>query len=237
MATNNKRREATRRQLERQLEERQRREARRKQVVLISSIVGTVVVIGLVVGLVLAFTGGSDDTSPDNQAAGAPSRSATASTAPAAKPCTVTHPSGSVVFDGVTVGNPTNLKTEPKVRSCSKVDPKALEYKDLVVGKGKAANPKSNVSVQYTGVLYKNGTEFDSSWARGGKPASFSLTGVVPGFTQGIGGSGSKVPPMKVGGRRIVILPSSLGYGTQGSPPAIAPNTSLVFVIDLVAVK
>ena len=65
--------------------------------------------------------------------------------------------------------------------------------------------------------------------------ATFSLQQVVKGFTQGIGG-GSGVPPMKVGGRRIMILPPALGYGaqSQGSIPANAP---LVFVVDLLAVK
>ena len=84
--------------------------------------------------------------------------------------------------------------------------------------------------MQYTGVLYKDGKEFDSSWSRG-QAAQFPLTGVVPGFTEGIGGAGA-VAPMKVGGRRIMILPSSLGYGAQaaGSIPA---NSTLVFVVDL----
>ena len=84
--------------------------------------------------------------------------------------------------------------------------------------------------MQYVGVLYKNGTVFDSSWARG-SPAQFSLTGVVKGFTQGIGGT-TGVAPMKVGGRRIMILPASLGYGSTASGP-IPANSPLVFVVDL----
>jgi FKBP-type peptidyl-prolyl cis-trans isomerase len=58
---------------------------------------------------------------------------------------------------------------------------------------------------------------------------------VVPGFTQGIGGTG-KVAPMRVGGRRIMILPAALGYGAQGSGP-IPANAALVFVVDLKSVK
>jgi FKBP-type peptidyl-prolyl cis-trans isomerase len=103
------------------------------------------------------------------------------------------------------------------------------------VGKGKAATPKSTVSVQYTGVLYKSGTMFDSSWTKGGQPVSFPLTGVVKGFTQGIGGT-TGVPPMKVGGRRLMILPASLGYGAQANG-AIPANSSLVFVVDLKALS
>lgn len=240
MATNNKRREATRRQLEQQLQERQRREAARKRTVLIASIAGTLVVIAaVVVGVILVNR--HDNTS--NQAGGAaktpsPTVSApTTSQAPttASKPCKVTHPAGSVLFDGVTVANPTNLAKNPDTTSCSKVVPKTLEVKDLVVGKGAAASPTSTVSVQYAGVLYKDGTAFDSSWARGGQPASFPLTGVVKGFTYGIGGMG-KIAPMKVGGRRIIIVPANLGYGSQASG-AIPANSPLVFVVDLKSVK
>jgi peptidylprolyl isomerase len=81
------------------------------------------------------------------------------------------------------------------------------------------------VTVNYAGVLYKNGKEFDSSWKRG-QPATFSLSGVIKGWTQGI-------PGMKVGGRRELIIPPSLAYGKSGSPPTIGPNETLVFVIDL----
>jgi peptidylprolyl isomerase len=91
------------------------------------------------------------------------------------------------------------------------------------------------VTVQYVGVRYADGKKFDSSWDRG-QPAQFSLTGVVKGFTEGIGGT-KGVPPMKVGGRRIMILPASLGYGTQGAGADIPPNTPLVFVVDLVSVQ
>ena len=106
--------------------------------------------------------------------------------------------------------------------------------KDLVVGKGAAATPTSTVTVQYYGVLYNNGKYFDSSWKRG-MPAQFSLTRVVPGFTQGIGGT-TGVAPMKVGGRRIIIVPAALGYGKAGSPPAVPANASLVFIVDLLKI-
>jgi peptidylprolyl isomerase len=139
-------------------------------------------------------------------------------------------------FMGVTVQNKTNLKAEPGVKSTGCETPKKLQYQDLVTGKGKAASPTSTVQVQYTGVVYKDGKQFDSSWERK-QAATFSLQQVVKGFTQGIGG-GSGVPPMKVGGRRTMILPGALGYGAQGNSQAgIAPNAPLVFVVDLLAVK
>ena len=83
------------------------------------------------------------------------------------------------------------------------------------------------MSVQYVGVLYKGGKQFDASWNDGsGKPVQLPLSGVIPGWQQGI-------PGMKVGGRRELIIPSNLGYGAKGSPPKIPPNSALVFVIDL----
>jgi len=100
---------------------------------------------------------------------------------------------------------------------------------DLVTGIGAAAVASSTVKVQYVGADYTDGKVFDSSWSRG-QPIDFSLSGVIPGFAQGIVG-------MKVGGRRELVIPPALGYGSQGSPPAVGPNETLVFVIDLIGVQ
>ena len=141
-----------------------------------------------------------------------------------------------VSFENVTVTDATNLSSKPKVTAQSTLPAAKLKFKDLVVGKGEPATPTSTVTVQYVGVRYADGKQFDSSWERGG-PTSFSLTRVVRGFTQGIGGNDA-IPAMKVGGRRLMILPSELGYGEAGTPDgSIPPNASLVFVVDLVAVK
>ncbi|WP_375500426.1 FKBP-type peptidyl-prolyl cis-trans isomerase [uncultured Jatrophihabitans sp.] len=240
MDARSKRREATRRQLEQQLKERQAREARRKRATLITSVVGTVVVIALVVVLVAVFAGGNDPSTKSKAGSSASSSpSATAPTSPAvqlAAPAACAAPTGkpTASFDGVTVTNAINLKTDPKATSKSATTLKALACDDLVVGKGKAATPTSTVSVQYSGVLYKDGTKFDSSWASG-KAASFMLTRVVQGFTQGIGGTG-KVTPMRVGGRRAILVPAQLGYGASGQG-AIPANADLVFVVDLLSVK
>ena len=218
MPTNQQRRDAERRRLQQQLQDRRDREVARKRATLIASIVGTVVLIAAVVIVVVATTGGSDNggkkstTSPGIGAGG----------------------NTPVSFEGVTVGNASDLTKAPTVTSTSDTVPTKLEYKDLVVGTGTPATPTSTVKVQYTGVLYKDGTKFDSSWDRG-QAASFSLTQVVKGFTDGIGGSGD-IPPMKVGGRRIMILPASLGYGAQANG-AIPANSPLVFVVDLVSVS
>jgi FKBP-type peptidyl-prolyl cis-trans isomerase len=140
------------------------------------------------------------------------------------------------VFDGVAVSNPTDLKAKPIIRSGASSAPTALAVKDLVVGSGTAATPRATVSVQYVGVLYFDGKQFDASWDHG-QPASFPLTSVVSGFSQGIGGT-TGVAPMKVGGRRIMILPASLGYGARGTTDgSIPPNSPIVFVVDLLLVQ
>ena len=237
MPTQKQRREAARRHLERQLAARQQRAARRRQVTLIASIVGTLVVIAAVI-VIVANTGTSSPKAGGRSTPPAVTSTPTGTTAPSSacptgdSPVPVAKGSGKAVsFDGVTVKGGTNLAKPASVGSKATKAPTKLLVKDLVVGKGAAATPTSTVSVKYTGVLYCDGTEFDGPAEHGDKAISFSLTGVVPGFTQGIGGT-TGVPPMKVGGRRIIIMPSSLGYGPQanGKIPANAP---LVFVVDL----
>ncbi len=119
------------------------------------------------------------------------------------------------------------LATEPKVTPPSGPAPAKLEKKDLIVGTGAEAKAGETVTVNYVGVLYKGGKEFDASWKRN-EPFQFELGQgkVIPGWDQG-------VPGMRVGGRRELVIPSELAYGAKGSPPLIPPNAPLVFVIDL----
>ena len=241
MPTQKQRREAARRHLERQLQRRQEKEAARKRFTLIASVVGTLVVVAIVVvALVMA---GNDNKKPSTQsqrgATSTPTTSAATSPAPTnacptgSKPVPVAKGSGPLTtFDGVTVRNATDMAHNPAVGSKATKPPAKLEIKDLVVGKGAAATPTSTVSVQYTGVLYCDGSQFDGPSTHGNNPISFSLTGVVPGFTQGIGGTAG-IPPMKVGGRRIIIMPAALGYGPQSPSADIPANAPLVFVVDL----
>jgi peptidylprolyl isomerase len=122
-------------------------------------------------------------------------------------------------------------KTKPKVTVPNGAPPKKLEIKDLEEGRGPEAKAGDRVTVQYVGVNFKNGQEFDSSWSRN-EPFSFGLGAgeVIPGWDQGVEG-------MKVGGRRELVIPPQLAYGEAGAPPAIAPNETLVFVIDLLAAR
>jgi FKBP-type peptidyl-prolyl cis-trans isomerase len=229
--TNKQRRDAARRHLERQLQRRQQREASRKRTTLIATIAGTVVLAVVVAVVVIALT--NDNKKANANATTTPTPSATPSATPSPTPSTSYPPAkgAAVSFQGVTVKGAADLAGAPGVTSKSAKAPTKLEYKDLVVGKGKAATPTS--TVQYSGVLYKTGTAFDSSWSRG-QPAQFPLNGVVKGFTQGIAGT-TGVPPMKIGGRRLIIMPASLGYGAQAQGP-IPANSPLAFVVDLKSV-
>ena len=124
----------------------------------------------------------------------------------------------------------TPVPTKPEVSVPKGKPPKKLQVKDLAPGSGPAAQPGQNVQVQYVGVSYTNGRQFDASWDRG-EPFSFQLGAgqVIPGWDQGVAG-------MKVGGRRQLTIPPELGYGEQGQPPDIPPNETLIFVIDLLDV-
>jgi peptidylprolyl isomerase len=125
-------------------------------------------------------------------------------------------------------GNPTDLTKQSSAKAGTGQPPTKVVTQDIVVGKGAAAKLTDTVDVRYTGTLYSNGTEFDSSWSRGDAPISFPLSGVVPGFAQGIAG-------MAPGGRRVIVIPPDQGYGSTDNGP-IPGGSTLVFVVDLVHV-
>ena len=129
----------------------------------------------------------------------------------------------------VTVSNAAETTSAPQISVTPDTLPATLDLEDLVVGTGREATTSHTVEVHYAGVHVTNGTEFDSSWSRRGRPTSFPLSGVIAGFRDGIAG-------MREGGRRVLVVPPDMGYGTRGAPPAIGPNETLVFVVDLVRV-
>ncbi len=143
-----------------------------------------------------------------------------------------TAPSGGATQASVptTPKPPPQLASKPAVQVPKDCSTKQLVKKDLVTGTGQAAQAGQTVTVNYVGVLCSTGKEFDSSWKRN-QPFTTPLTpgSVITGWVQGI-------PGMKVGGRRELIIPPTLGYGKQGSPPTIPPNSTLVFVVDLLSV-
>lgn len=127
-------------------------------------------------------------------------------------------------------GDTANRK-KPKVTVPSGSAPKQLVTDDLTEGSGAAAKAGDQVTVHYVGVGFDSGEQFDASWDRG-EPFSFTLGGgeVITGWDQGVAG-------MKVGGRRELVIPPGQAYGPRGAPPAIGPNETLVFVVDLLDVK
>jgi FKBP-type peptidyl-prolyl cis-trans isomerase FkpA len=105
-----------------------------------------------------------------------------------------------------------------------------LQYKDVLVGTGAEATARKDVHVHYTGEL-TDGRQFDSSRDRG-EPLEFTL-----GIGQVIAGWDEGVQGMKVGGRRILVIPPELGYGARGAGGVIPPNATLVFDVELMDVR
>ncbi|MEX2106022.1 MAG: FKBP-type peptidyl-prolyl cis-trans isomerase [Solirubrobacterales bacterium] len=175
---------------------------------------GLILTIALCAALAIAGCGGGgDDASPSTiEAAGANPNAATSED---------TTPESS---------ESESTQTKPKVEVPSGPPPKQLESEELVEGTGPVAKAGDEVTVQYVGVDYESGEQFDASWDRG-EPFTFTLGAgeVIPGWDQGVEG-------MKVGGRRELIIPPELAYGSQGVGP-IAPNSTLVFVVDLLAAE
>jgi len=108
--------------------------------------------------------------------------------------------------------------------------PSGLQYEDLVVGNGAQPQNGQKVIVHYTGWL-TNGTKFDSSVDRG-QPFDFVL-----GQGQVIKGWDEGVATMKIGGKRKLVIPASLGYGARGAGGVIPPNSTLVFEVQLLNVQ
>ncbi|MGH9797455.1 MAG: FKBP-type peptidyl-prolyl cis-trans isomerase [Candidatus Polarisedimenticolia bacterium] len=106
--------------------------------------------------------------------------------------------------------------------------PEGLVYRETQPGAGPAPQPTDKVRVHYRGTLI-DGTEFDSSYKRN-EPATFSLNGVIPCWSQG-------VQKMKVGGKARLVCPPALAYGDRGAPPTIKPGATLVFEVELLGIE
>jgi peptidylprolyl isomerase len=106
-----------------------------------------------------------------------------------------------------------------------------LEIDDIQVGDGDEATAGCIVEVHYVGVSWSNGQQFDASWDRG-DTFKFALGKgqVIAGWDQGVEG-------MRVGGRRRITIPPTLGYGKRGAGGVIGPDETLVFVVDLIGVR
>ena len=103
-----------------------------------------------------------------------------------------------------------------------------LQYKELVAGNGPKPSVSDTVTVHYRGTLL-DGKVFDSSYDRG-EPVSFPLSGVIPGWTEGL-------QLMPVGSKWELVIPSDLAYGPGGTGREIGPNATLKFEVELLGIK
>jgi peptidylprolyl isomerase len=186
---------------------------------------------------VFAFAACGDDSSSSDESSAAPTAAATEAPTEAPTEAATEAPTDPNAAGKLTEGD-AGVKVTGKLGAAPKITvpkggtaPTTLTYKDLKKGTGPKATAGQSVDMQYSGVLFKDGTKFDASWDRGGQPFTFTLGAgmVIPGWDQGIVG-------MQKGGRRLLVIPPDLGYGAQGSGP-IPPDSPLVFVVDLDAIK
>jgi peptidylprolyl isomerase len=166
--------------------------------------------LALIPVLALAACGGSDDNEP---------------AAKTTKEKTTEQPSPSQQRQALE-----DTSKRPHIPKPNGSPPRRLVKEDIVKGKGAPAKPGDALTVQYVGVTFSTGEEFDASWDRG-QPYQFPLGRgqVIQGWDRGLVG-------MRKGGRRMLTIPPELAYGTSGSPPLIGPNETLVFVVDLIGI-
>ena len=125
----------------------------------------------------------------------------------------------------------TDVRKRPTIDKPTGEPPTELKTEDIVRGEGRRARSGDTLTMHYVGASWSTGEEFDASWDRG-EPFRFELGAgrVIQGWDRGIEG-------MRVGGRRRLIIPPDMGYGPAGSPPAIAPNETLIFIVDLIGIE
>ncbi len=120
-----------------------------------------------------------------------------------------------------------DLETKPEIAAPEGSPPATLEKRDIARGTGPKAKAGDNVTMEYVGVAWSTGVEFDASWGK--EPFNVDNLGqaqVIAGWNEGLIG-------MRQGGRRLLVIPADKGYGPQGQPPDIGPNETLIFVVDL----
>jgi FKBP-type peptidyl-prolyl cis-trans isomerase FklB len=105
--------------------------------------------------------------------------------------------------------------------------PDGLQYKIITEGSGPQPQDNDLVTVHYVGTLV-DGTEFDSSYKRG-EATTFPVNGVIPGWTEAL-------KLMKTGSTWMLYIPPQLAYGERGAPPAIGPNQTLIFKVNLLSI-
>lgn len=177
----------------------------------------------VVLAATLALAGCGASSSSTSSASGATTGGATGATGDCAgTPAGAAYEVGNA---GVTVTGELNaapvVKLGPDTSKVTK-----LQVCDLVQGTGTAVAAGSSITAQYIGIGAVSGKKFDASWDRG-QPSTFSLDKVIAGWTNGL-------PGMKLGGRRLLVIPGDQAYGANPPSAEIAANEALVFVVDAV---
>jgi peptidylprolyl isomerase len=142
----------------------------------------------------------------------------------------ITTLGGDDTVSGSAAGLPTvtgNIGEMPTISAPTGDAPTTLEKQDLIVGTGTEIQPTSTLTVHYTLMAWSSGEILESS-STSGPPATFPLSGVIAGWQEGL-------PGAKVGGRRLLVIPPSLGYGPSAGHPL--EKETLIFVVDIIAVS
>jgi peptidylprolyl isomerase len=177
------------------------------------------------VGLAACGSTKTADIPDGSGQAAASTTTATTTTETTAKAPTFAKPTAEVTKIANEVG--TDTKKKPKIPKPSGKPPAKLTVVDIVKGTGGAATDGDTLTVDYAGTSWSTGKEFDASWNSGQPfPVTLGQGQVIQGWEQGLQG-------MKQGGRRLLVIPPDLGYGSSGSGAKIKPNETLIFVIDL----
>ena len=137
---------------------------------------------------------------------------------------------GDDTVSGSAAGLPTvtgNIGEMPTISAPTGDAPTTLEKQDLIVGTGTEIQPTSTLTAHYTLMAWSSGEILESS-ITSGQPATFPLSGVIAGWQEGL-------PGAKVGGRRLLVIPPSLGYGPSAGHPL--EKETLIFVVDIIAVS
>lgn len=174
--------------------------------------------------LALALSAGVAACGEDDEPAGSGTGSESTATP------TPTETASAAGVEAIIQGIGKDTKTKPEVPAPQGDPPAELVVRDIVAGKGPKAKAGDQLTMQYVGISWSTGQQFDASWDRGAEPFAFQLGAgmVIPGWDEGLVG-------LRKGGRRLLIIPPDMGYGPNGTPDGtIAPNETLIFVVDRV---
>jgi peptidylprolyl isomerase len=209
--TKRERQKAARRQKMEQME----REAKRRKNLRRAVIVAIVAV--LVIGSAALLFSGKSTPTTTSTASTTTTTVATTTTTPV-KRTAVTDPSPAGKFG-----------TAPTVNVPPGAPPTSFEVSDLIAGTGAAVKTGDKLTMQYVLATYSSRKVIQSSWTSQPFSLTLGVTSLIPGWDQGLLG-------MRVGGRREMIIPPSLGYGTHPPGAGISKNDTLVFVVDLLKI-